>query len=77
MEKLGRVSSIDSTLSMLISPVGSVLVGPLTLLLGVNNLFLVSAFLGLTIITAGYFLTGIRKVKFDSDLKTEIVDLLT
>ena len=40
-EKLGRVSSIDNTLSMVITPIGALLAGPLGELLGVANLLYV------------------------------------
>ena len=64
-DKLGRVSSIDSTLSMLITPFGSLIVGPLALLLGVPNLFFLSAFLGLIVIGCLYAFTGIRHIDYD------------
>jgi DHA3 family macrolide efflux protein-like MFS transporter len=64
-EKLGRVSSIDSTFSMMISPIGAIIVGPLAVLLTVNGLFLISAILGVVLSFNLYFFTGVRKVNFD------------
>ena len=64
-DKLGRVSSIDSTLSMLITPFGALIVGPLALVLGVTNLFFFSALLGMVVLACLYAFTGIRHVDFD------------
>jgi MFS family permease len=64
--KLGRVSSIDSTLSSAISPIGSLVSGPLALLLGIPTLFFYCAVLGI-LCTAGFWcFTGIRKVDLNS-----------
>ena len=71
-EKLGRVSSIDSTFSMLISPIGSIIVGPLAVLLTVNGLFLISAILGVMLCFSLYFFTGVRKVDFDRNMNFDI-----
>ena len=71
-EKLGRVSSIDSTFSMMISPIGSVIVGPLAVLLTVNGLFFISAILGVMLCFSLYFFTGVRKVDFDRNLKFNV-----
>jgi len=64
-DKLGRVSSIDSTLSMLITPFGALIFGPLALVLGVPNLFFFSALLGMAVIACLYTFTGIRHVNYD------------
>ncbi len=71
-EKLGRVSSIDSTLSMLINPVASIIVGPLAVMFSVNGLFLISAILGVVLCIILYFFTGVRKVDFDKNLNLDI-----
>ena len=69
-DKLGRVSSIDSTLSMLITPFGALIVGPLALILGVPNLFFFSALLGMVTIACLYIFTGIRHVNYDEMAET-------
>ena len=80
-DKLGRVSSIDSTLSMLITPFGALIVGPLALVLGVPNLFFFSALLGMVTLACLYAFTGIRHVNFDeiaekmSDLSVEMKEV--
>ncbi|MCJ7647590.1 MAG: MFS transporter, partial [Candidatus Lokiarchaeota archaeon] len=71
-EKLGRVSSIDATFSMLISPIGSLIVGPLAVILSVNGLFLISAILGVLLCIVFYFFTGVRKVDFDRNLDLDV-----
>ncbi|MHA1104375.1 MAG: MFS transporter [Promethearchaeota archaeon] len=83
-DKLGRVSSIDSTLSMLITPLGALIIGPLALVLGVPNLFFFSALLGMVTLAALYAFTEIRHVNYDeiilaeemSDISVEIKEVL-
>ena len=70
-DKIGRVMSIDSTLSMMIMPVGVILTGVLSIPLGVNNLFLYSAILGIAITLASYAFTNIRH--YDNG-KKEVTD---
>jgi len=67
-DKIGRVMSIDSTLSMMIMPVGVILTGVLSIPLGVNNLFLYSAIIGIAITLATYAFTNIRH--YDNEKKT-------
>ena len=71
-EKLGKVSSIDATFSMLISPIGSLIVGPLAIILSVNGLFLICAILGVVLCVVLYFFTGVRKVNFDRNLDLDV-----
>ena len=86
-DKLGRVVSIDSTLSMAISPLGSVMAGPLTELIGIHLLFLSCGIATITITMALYFFTNIRYVKYNhhevsessedfEDTKIELPDLI-
>ena len=72
-DKIGRVMSIDSMLSMMITPVGIILTGVLSIPLGVNNLFLFSAILGIAITLATYAFTNIRH--YDNE-KKELTDTL-
>ncbi|MFX1379930.1 MAG: MFS transporter [Promethearchaeota archaeon] len=66
-DKMGRVSSIDHTLSSAISPMGSLIAGPLAVFLGIPSLFFYSGFLGV-ICTIGFWsFSGIRKVDIDSE----------
>lgn len=65
-DKLGRVSSIDSTLSSAISPIGSLVSGPLALLLGIPTLFFYCALIGLLSTIGFWCFTGIRNVDLDS-----------
>ena len=64
-EKLGRVGSIDSTFSMIITPLGAILAGPLGEFLGVENLFFICGVLGVVVLGILYFFTGIRHVNYD------------
>jgi DHA3 family macrolide efflux protein-like MFS transporter len=68
-DKLGRVISIDTTLSIGISPLGSVIAGPLAELIGINLLYLSCAILMIIFIISLYFFTGIRHI--DYSIQTE------
>jgi DHA3 family macrolide efflux protein-like MFS transporter len=65
-DKLGRVTSIDHTFSMAISPAGSLLSGPLAVALGIPALFFFSGFIGVLCTIGFWTFTGIRKVDMDS-----------
>jgi DHA3 family macrolide efflux protein-like MFS transporter len=65
-EKLGRVGSINLTLSMVITPIGALLTGPLGEFLGVVTLFFMSGVLGVVVLVIMYFFTGIRHVDYDA-----------
>ncbi|MFX1569319.1 MAG: MFS transporter [Promethearchaeota archaeon] len=59
-DKLGRIVSIDNTLSFVSMPIGSMLAGPLAEVYGVGPLFFVSASLYITTTVTIYFFTNIR-----------------
>ena len=59
-DKIGRVMSIDHTVSMAIAPIGALLVGPLAGVMGVVNLLLVSAIIGIINPIFLWFFTKIR-----------------
>ncbi|MFX0058984.1 MAG: MFS transporter [Candidatus Heimdallarchaeota archaeon] len=60
--KVGRVISIDTTLSLIAMPLGTIASGPLALILGTNNLFLICGILSLFIFTLFYIFSNIRKL---------------
>ena len=59
-DKIGRVMSIDHTVSMAIAPIGALLVGPLAGVMGVVNLLLASAIIGIVNPIFLWFFTKIR-----------------
>jgi DHA3 family macrolide efflux protein-like MFS transporter len=69
-DKLGRVTSIDHTFSMGISPIGSLVSGPLAVLFGIPSLFFFCALISLFCTITFWSFTGIRKIDIDS--KTEL-----
>jgi len=69
-DKIGRVMSIDQTLSMMIMPIGALLTGVLSTILGVNNLFLYCGIFGIVITIGTYLFTNIRH--FDSEEKVDL-----
>ncbi|NVM43655.1 MAG: MFS transporter [Candidatus Lokiarchaeota archaeon] len=69
-DKIGRVMSIDHTISMAIAPIGALLVGPLAGTMGVVNLLLASALMGIVNPIILWFFTKIRYL--DHPLEPEI-----
>ncbi|MEJ2278602.1 MAG: MFS transporter, partial [Candidatus Lokiarchaeota archaeon] len=65
-DKIGRVSSIDTALSSLISPIGVILSGPLGELFGVGNLFLYCALIGFSVTLVTYIFSGVKHVNYDT-----------
>ncbi|MFX1494033.1 MAG: MFS transporter [Promethearchaeota archaeon] len=61
-DKVGRVISIDHMISMAITPIGAIISGPLAELMGITNLYLVSALLGITATIIIWFFTKIRSL---------------
>jgi DHA3 family macrolide efflux protein-like MFS transporter len=59
-DKVGRVVSIDTTLSFIAMPVGTLFAGPLALAIGTPFLFLISSILTMITITLIYFFSSIR-----------------
>ena len=72
-DKIGRVMSIDHTVSMAIAPIGALLVGPLAGLLGVVNLLLVSALIGIVNPIMLWFFTKIRYLDRPQEPEIEVV----
>jgi DHA3 family tetracycline resistance protein-like MFS transporter len=66
-DKLGRVTSIDWFLSNLMSPIGVIISGPLALILGIPNLLIYSAIIGLIIPVSLWSFTKIRKLDYDDE----------
>ena len=73
-DKMGRVTSIDQTLSSAISPLGSLLAGPLALILGIPALFFYCGLIGLLCTIGFWSFTGIRKVDMDSEKELERIN---
>ncbi len=70
-DKLGRVTSIDSTLSSIISPLGIIIAGPITVLIGIHSLFLFCAIAIILVTLITYFFTGIRHVNYNGHITIE------
>ena len=65
LDKMGRVSSILNTLTMVATPIGAILAGPLSIMLGVSNLYILCAIISIIITIIPYFFSGFRKIKYD------------
>ena len=59
-DKMGRISSIDYAISMAISPIGTIISGPLAELFGVANLFLYCAIIGMIIAIILWWIAHVR-----------------
>ena len=74
-DKVGRIMSIDRTLSMMISPLGVILTGVLSVSLGVTNLFLYCGIIGVFITIATYFFTNIRHFEKGNEAKSDKLEV--
>ncbi|MFX1448918.1 MAG: MFS transporter [Promethearchaeota archaeon] len=72
-DKMGRITSIDSSLSMSISPIGTLISGPLAEVFGVGNLFLYCAILGMIVTILVWSFTGIKRVDYDTKSELETI----
>jgi hypothetical protein len=52
------------------SPIGSLIVGPLAAIMGITTIFLLSAFLGISITILMYTFSVLRKLDFDTIIYT-------
>jgi DHA3 family macrolide efflux protein-like MFS transporter len=71
-DKIGRVMSIDQTLSMMIMPIGALLTGLLGEFLGVTNLFLYCGIFGIVITIGTYLFTNIRHFDKERNVESDI-----
>ncbi|MFW9873234.1 MAG: MFS transporter [Candidatus Thorarchaeota archaeon] len=62
-DKVGRVMSIDHMISMAIAPIGALIAGPLAEFMGMINLFLIFAILGIIHPSFIWFFTKIRQLE--------------
>lgn len=72
-DKMGRITSIDHSLSMSISPIGTLISGPLAELFGVGNLFLYCAILGTIVTVLIWSFTGIKSVDYESKSELDMI----
>jgi len=72
-DKMGRVTSMDNSLSMSISPIGTIISGPLAEMLGVGNLFLYCALLGIIVTVSVWSFTGIRTVDYETKSELDVI----
>jgi len=69
-DKIGRVMSIDHMISMAIAPIGALIAGPLAEAIGIINLFLIFAIVGMIFPYIIWFFTKIRQLEI---IEREIV----
>jgi len=69
-DKIGRVMSIDHMISMAIAPIGALIAGPLAEAIGIINLFLIAAIIGIIFPYIIWFFTKIRQLEI---IEREIV----
>jgi len=74
-DKMGRISSIDFGISMAISPIGTIISGPLSELFGVANLFLYCAIIGMIITIIFWWITYVRINNNNKKKELEKVDV--
>jgi len=62
-DKIGRIMSIDHMISMAIAPIGALIAGPLAEIMGIVNLFLIFAILGIIHPFFIWFFTNIKQLE--------------
>ncbi|MFX0104557.1 MAG: MFS transporter [Candidatus Hodarchaeota archaeon] len=72
--RIGRITSIDHTLSMAISPIGTLISGPIAEFISIPILFFSCGFIGLIYTFTIWSFTGIRKVDMDSKAALEEIN---
>jgi DHA3 family macrolide efflux protein-like MFS transporter len=76
-DKIGRVMSIIQTFTMVISPLGAVIAGPLSVIFGMTNLYLYCAILGIIVGIISYFFTNLRHINYDREFEINSVEDIT
>ncbi|MFW9827107.1 MAG: MFS transporter [Candidatus Thorarchaeota archaeon] len=66
--KMGRVFSILNTLSMIASPIGAIVSGPLGEIFGISWLYFYCAILGIVVSVIVYLFTSIRHLNYDAEI---------
>lgn len=61
-DKVGRIVSLDHSLTFAIMPIGSLIAGPLAVLIGITNLYLISIILGIITTILIWIFTDIHKL---------------
>ncbi|MBA7628127.1 Enterobactin exporter EntS [subsurface metagenome] len=70
-DKLGRITSIDNTFSCISIPLGSILAGPLVVIIGIGPLFFISASLIVIVEIVVYLFTKVRLLDSEEDSSQE------
>lgn len=65
-EKMGRVSSVNQSISSSMFPIGTLIAGPLAVAIGIRSVFLFSSILGVLVVFLVWRLTKIRHVDYDN-----------
>jgi DHA3 family macrolide efflux protein-like MFS transporter len=75
-DKIGRIMSIDHMISMAIAPIGALIAGPLAEFMGIVNLFLIFAILGMIHPFFIWFFTKIRQLEIiDQEYMKEVKEI--
>ncbi|MHA1914322.1 MAG: MFS transporter [Promethearchaeota archaeon] len=72
LDKMGRVSSILNLLMMIATPIGAILAGPLSLVMGVSNLYIICAITSIVVTAIPYMSKGIRQIDYDKPILSSI-----
>ena len=72
-DKMGRVISIDHSISSLISPFGALISGPLVDIIGARTVFLLSSIIG--VVATSYTWSRIKAQKVDYDDKAALIEV--
>jgi DHA3 family macrolide efflux protein-like MFS transporter len=68
LDKMGRVSSILNTFTNIASPIGAILAGPLSIILGVSNLYILCAIFSIIVTLIPYMFSRFRRIDYDQPI---------
>ena len=74
-DKIGRVMSIDHTISMAIAPIGAIIAGPAVNFMGITNLYLLCAIIGIINPIFLWYFTKIRMLDHLSKIETRVIEV--
>lgn len=64
-DKMGRVSSIDQSISAMIAPFGALISGPLAEVLGARTVFLLASIIGVVATSYTWYVMKVKKIDYD------------
>jgi len=72
-DKYGRITSIDSSFSMVFMPIATLISGPLAMILGASNLYVICALLALIVTALIWTFSRLRHIDYESEATINMI----